>query len=598
MLDELIKKATGGLDGIVDDLIKAASNKLKEKVSQAFSIRRLAALKENIERIGKVKTILNPDTIVDLDKIYFSEAISFENSGCIERVDFFPSKQILIEGGPGQGKSLYLKHLCINEGKNSNFIPIFIEFRYLSFEKPLREELFDAIRSFGVDLDDSLFDYLAKSTKLLFILDGFDEVPNKARAKTARALEDIGRTYPNLRMIVSSRPGAGMGASVYFMKYTIARLPYLVQLRFIHHLHEDKSLADDIVGVLESSTFISKVTNTPLLLTLFSITYSARQFKPDSISEFYSLIFPTMLYRHDRMKLGYERERKAGLTDYQMQRLFEALSFISLKANKTRLSSSEFRRFLESASKIERVPSGLEDTLIDDIVTITALVVPDGFDFFSYAHKSIQEYFSSVFISRIGESHKVSFYKSLVQSFDEFRKWQNVLSFLETIDRYHYLKHYLLPVRKSIIGLSKNKKVNLTLKEMQTLVGLDSKIKIDETGIVIKAYWGDTYSSSIYKDYSEYTQSAVLSFLSSKASDLADFLSFCDVKDFEVYKHEDNSFIINIMDFVNKKALSKTLLSYVCRSFEGSNLIKEIIKVEEELIRSEKIVSNIMDFEK
>ncbi|TOB74529.1 hypothetical protein CGJ99_23330, partial [Vibrio parahaemolyticus] len=70
-----------------------------------------------------------------------------------------------------------------------------------------------------------------------------------------------------------------------------------------------------INDLLDSSNFLSEVTVSPLLLTLFAITYNSRQFKPDSLSEFYSLIFPTMLYRHDRMKVGFERERKSNLTD-------------------------------------------------------------------------------------------------------------------------------------------------------------------------------------------------------------------------------------------------------------------------------------------
>lgn len=125
---------------------------------------------------------------------------------------------MLVEGGPGQGKSLYLRHLCLLEGQKSNYIPIFIEFRYLKFKKSLREELFEAIKYFGVELDDDLFDYLAKSKKILFILDGFDEIPSSARNTTAKELETIARTYPDLNIIISSRPDSGMGASVYFKK--------------------------------------------------------------------------------------------------------------------------------------------------------------------------------------------------------------------------------------------------------------------------------------------------------------------------------------------------------------------------------------------
>ncbi|MDD1632573.1 MAG: NACHT domain-containing protein [Methylococcaceae bacterium] len=163
-------------------------------------------MKENISRIGKVKTIFNPDLIVNLNDIFFEEAISFNDGEQIELSNFFSSNHVLIEGGPGQGKSMYLRRLCLNEGAYSSHIPIFIEFRNLKFKKSWRQELFDAIGEFGIVLDDTLLDFLAKSEKILFILDGFDEIPNNARLKTANELETIARIYPNSHGFKSSTP--------------------------------------------------------------------------------------------------------------------------------------------------------------------------------------------------------------------------------------------------------------------------------------------------------------------------------------------------------------------------------------------------------
>jgi hypothetical protein len=49
MIVDIVKKATGGIDGLVDDLVKTASDKIKQKVSEAFSIHKLKSLKDNIE---------------------------------------------------------------------------------------------------------------------------------------------------------------------------------------------------------------------------------------------------------------------------------------------------------------------------------------------------------------------------------------------------------------------------------------------------------------------------------------------------------------------------------------------------------------------
>lgn len=62
-MEDLLKKATGGLEGVALDIVNASSGILKKKLTEAFAIERLKIFRENIERIGFVKTILNPDSI-------------------------------------------------------------------------------------------------------------------------------------------------------------------------------------------------------------------------------------------------------------------------------------------------------------------------------------------------------------------------------------------------------------------------------------------------------------------------------------------------------------------------------------------------------
>lgn len=596
MFQDLVKNVTGGIDGLVDGLVKAATDKVKKKLAETFSIHKLNSLKKNIDRVGKVKTILEPDSIIDLNKIFFEKAISFTSGERVKTTSFFSSKHVLIEGGPGQGKSMYLRWLCLNEGKEGVHIPIFIEFRNLRYNKKLREELFEAIRDFGVDLDDDLFQFLANSEKIVFILDGFDEIPNSERIRIARELETIARTYPALKIVMSSRPDSGMGSSVYFEKYTINTLSPECQIEFVKHLYNDGDQALAINNILSSNSFLTEVTNTPLLLTLFTITYNARQFKPDSLAEFYSLIFPTMLYRHDRLKIGYERERKAKLTDYQMQRLFEAFSFVSLKDNKTRFSSSFFRRYLEQSSKLERLAENLEDSLIEDITSITALVIRDGFDDYSFSHKSIQEYFSAVFLARLNDEKKEKFYNLVIGNFNEFRKWQNTLSFLSTIDERDYTKYFLIPFRRNALSLDSKGNVKFDYRSLMKMIGYDSKVGTTEDGEILYMYWGDTHYSSIYNEYSEFTRKLMRAYLDKNSSKIAYFISFCDVKDFEKFQHDDGYFIVSIDALLSGEELKKDACNYVSLGFKNSKFKRDLEATESKFLSSEQIADEILQF--
>jgi hypothetical protein len=481
-------------------------------------------------------------------------------------------------------------------GNNASFIPIFIEFRNLSYKKKLKEELMDAFEDLGVKLDKSLFDFLAKSEKIVLFLDGFDEVPNNERTRIARELETIVRTYPDLRIVVSSRPDSGMGSSFYFSKRKISPMLLDTQKRFVNHLYKYYKQSESINAILSNSEFISEVTTTPLLLTLFTINYNARQFKPDSLSEFYSLIFPTMLYRHDRMKIGFERERKAGLTDYQMQRLFNSLSFLSLNENNTRFPSYLFQKYLNNSARLDGFPENLEDRLIDDITSITALIVRDGFDEFSFTHKSIQEYFAAVFISMLSEDRKKGFYNLVINDFNEFRKWQNTLAFLETIDARNYTKYFLLPYKKNALCLDDNSIININYPSLMKLLGSDSKARIDESGRLKGFYWGDTLSSVLYIQYSEFAKNAISAYLKTKTLMLAEFLSYCNEYDYINFQSLEGDFVIVMDKFFKENKIQKEVSNYLSKKFEGSFFKAEVLNLEAELNTSDKVTDAILPF--
>jgi hypothetical protein len=594
-MEDLLKKATGGLEGVALDIVNAASGILKEKLTEAFAIERLKVFRKNIGRIAFVKTILNPDSIKKLDDIYFDKTVSYDNCH-FELFSQFMRPHVLIEGGPGQGKSLFLRKLCLNEAKGSSLIPIFIEFRNLKFERSLIVEIIEAINELGVSLNSSMFDFVAKSSKVVLFLDGFDEIPNDSRRKVARELENIGRAYPDLKMLISSRPDAGMGGSYYFTKIKIDPMSVATQKEFIEHIYKCPYQCKSINDILDSSTFLSEVTVSPLLLTLFAITYNSRQFKPDSLSEFYSLIFPTMLYRHDRMKVGFERERKSNLTDFQMQKVFDLLSFLSLQDNNTRFSTYEFSSYLELVIKMERLEQNLEDLLINDIANITALIVRDGYDDYSYTHKSIQEYFAAVFINRLPEEKKSAFYRMIIEKQHEFSKWQNSLAFLETVDQRNYLKYFLIPFKKKVLRLTENHSVKMTYSQLIQLLGKDTRVLVTEDGLVKSLYWGDTVVSVLYKAYSDFAKSKMNNYLVSIRSEICEMISFSETKDYENYRTNDGNFLISLNDLMKHAGHQINLISFISKEFENSRFKQEVIELEEELNLVDRYTDEILPF--
>lgn len=596
MLDQIVGAAvTGGLSALARKIIKSSGGAISKKIEQTLSERNLKTFRERSKRVGYVKTILNPDSIEPLDRIFFENATLCDGDK-IETFTQFSRKHVLVEGGPGQGKSLLLRRACINESESSSYIPIFIEFRNLAYSKSLKIEIIEAINELGVPIETSVFDYIAKNGNVILFLDGFDEIPNDKKNKAARDLEALARAFPDLRLVVSSRPNAGMGGTIYFSKVKLDPMTIQVQTEFIDHLYKNSTESENIKNLLLSSPFLSEVTTSPLLLTLFFITYNARQFKPDSLSEFYSLIFPTMLYRHDRMKVGFERHRRSGLTDYQMQKVFDSLSFLSLHENNTRFSAGQFRQYLESASKLERLGDNLEDDLMCDISSITALIVSDGFDYYSYTHKSIQEYFSAVFIQRLNEEKKQSFYSKVVLDINEFRKWQNVLNFLGTIDERNYTKYFLIPYKRSVLSLNDKNNISISFGSLSRLIGVNTKVLVNEEGNLVQTFWEDTLINSLYPEYAEYAQSSLNEFINSISFEIAEMLSYCDESDYEKFQTLDNYFVVQLEFLIGYLENKKDLCDFLSEKFEQTHFKQDVLRLESELAHSDDTMNEILPF--
>ena len=296
------------------------------------------------------------------------------------------------------------------------------------------------------------------------------------------------------------------------------------------------------------------------------------------------------------MKVGFERHRRSGLTDYQMQKVFDSLSFLSLHENNTRFSAGQFRQYLELASKLERLGDNLEDDLMCDISSITALIVSDGFDYYSYTHKSIQEYFSAVFIQRLNEEKKQKFYSKVVLDINEFRKWQNVLNFLGTIDERNYTKYFLIPYKRSVLSLNDKNNISISFSSLSRFVGSNTKVLVNEEGKLVQTFWEDTLINSLYPEYAEHAQSSLNEFISSISLEIAEMLSYCDESDYEKFQTLDNCFAVQLEFLIGYLENKKDLCDFISEKFEQTHFKQDVLRLESELIHSDDTMNEILPF--
>lgn len=403
-------------------------------------------LGERIRRIDKIKTLLHTDKEVQLSSIYYPSRVIYDGNparriNSIEELPSSPSQNYIIEGTVGQGKSVFLRYLCLRQLKGfDNRIPLFLELRLIDPKKSFQQFLIEGFAALGLHADDEFFDFYAKSGRFVLLLDAFDEVPQDATTSTVTAIENLTSRYPQLQILVTSRPHSPLHPSTSFNIIKLEPLVPTEHLKFLETLLGDPARAKRIARDIQNSpNQVKQLLSTPLLMTLLAVIYNADQAVPQNEAEFYRRLFDVLLYRHDKTKLGFERRRYTNLGEQDIRQLFEAFCFFTRQA---RLGVLTIDQFCECLTKAKE-NTGFSDVdhfkYKDEIVKVACLLQEEGFSL-HFIHKSVQEFYASAFILNSPEKVAIKFYDAMAGT--KWQTWKQEIRFLEITDTYRFNRYF------------------------------------------------------------------------------------------------------------------------------------------------------------
>lgn len=382
-----------------------------------------------------------------------------------------PGQGLVLLGDPGSGKTTHLKQVLlkvVREGAQSiglpaGTVPVFLPLRRLRdldaglpafIEQELRDPMLDVEEGFGKRL--------CARGKLLFLLDGLDEVANaEDRRKVARWIEEARRARADNYFVVSCR-FSGYALDVQldegFLELHLRPMSPTQVESFVRKWYgiveratnsdpaqaevKAKAGAEDLLATLSKpekrSARVYTMTHNPLLLTTICLVHRDRGTLPEKRVVLYEEAISVLLERWRKVTKDLDVTfpgREA------LQVLMPVAKWMHDERGRTRATVEELEvPMAEGLAAIRRadVPAR---AFLEAIRDESGLLTGWGVSEFGFMHLGFQEYLAALAIhGRVIDDHEVL--ARLVERFDE-SWWHEVILLLLAQDRPSVFKRFM-----------------------------------------------------------------------------------------------------------------------------------------------------------
>ncbi len=422
-------------------------------------------LQNQTDKYYFTNTFLHRAEKVKFDDIYFPISVKYnllETKFKNLKETFEEYKCITIIGSAGSGKSTLIKYIFLNSIRQSFKIPVLIELRHLNdYQGTLIDFLSEKLLSNQLKPSKSTLERALNKGGFLFLLDGYDEIFSKSKQKITKELHDFVDKYPNNKFIISTRPGSGIEGTPRFHSFHVQDLTNKEITNFIDLLVTNKERASQIkANIHESrSSDYSDYLKNPLLLSMFILAFESHPEIPDRKSAFYKNVFDTLYSKHDGITKGsFPREKKTKLKREDFEEILSALSFLTISEGHFAFTEEYLSAKL---NLINRKKSKIDfeiEKLIFDLRTSISIMIKDGFEY-KFPHRSMQEYFASLFLSNLPSDKKEKAYKKLNVFFKRLSEDRsfNFWGLCKELDYDSYINFFVLPELTTVVTKLKGK---------------------------------------------------------------------------------------------------------------------------------------------
>lgn len=346
------------------------------------------------------------------------------------------SKRLVVLGGPGAGKTTFLKFLALAYSNKEVFsktklkvekLPVFLPLP--DFSKTDDDVLTFLSAALVMREGDFARDFFERSMRkglAVVLMDSLDEVPESRRTTVIERIKAFCNLYPDVKVVVSCRTADYKEILENFDEVELVRLSKTAVQSIVRSWFKGrKDLADKLISVINSDSGISNLTETPLLLSLLCIQFKHDLILPRRKVEVYKRCVETLLRDWDTTR-GFRRESSyESLSDLHKERLFEHLAGRGTDTGLTYIFSDESVRSI-TADYISRLGISAEEApgIISEVERHHGIVERHSIESLCFSHASIQDYF----VARDAISCRKE--QEIVKSRMDDESWSGVIEFI------------------------------------------------------------------------------------------------------------------------------------------------------------------------
>ena len=396
----------------VDRALNALGNFVKARYGEAQVLLGMGFqryLENASQRYNQVRTLAtgtNPRSIVGQDSIYVQVGVSYKEKE-ISTATVDPmlriSRNLLISGTGGIGKSMLMRYLFLNTAHRGEYVPVMLELRRISHQTPgqlsILELIYACMKEYDIELPQEQFEYSLRLGKYLFLFDGFDEVKEALAAETAEKLQHFAAKYPKNPCIITSRPREEFSAPLETFT-TVESMPLSKEqsVQLASKIAPRDETAQEFCRQLEESLYEKHkgFAQNPLLLSMMFLTFMRNCSIPDHLADFYQKAYDALYNTHDSLNKGYfQRDFQCKtLREGEFKLLLSHFCFHTYFKEIYEFSEAEILRWLERSIQKLNFPSVQAKDFLGDLRNAVCMIVRDG-DIYRFSHRSFQTYFAA-----------------------------------------------------------------------------------------------------------------------------------------------------------------------------------------------------------